>query len=513
MSGRNRSRSSIEWQDIVAASYVVGKDLVECDYLDHQEAVDNLPSEGGSIFTLPGTYTRSATISIGGTKEFVFTFAGGATISISTAIPIFTIPDDIQGRPYNTIYGGTFMGTALAGQELVHYSDSSAHVEVKFENSEVRGLQTLVNFTEYDITYFFVAYVKFFGCYLPPPDAGLNVPIKSPNPAGTYTGALAVHFEKCMMTDSNDYTNKSWGSINFDGDIFMWECEETRFLATSTWEVDGLDVYGTEMEHVGGGRISITMHGPSFNSFLVWEGVTLYRVDVTFPDGARCSNIGLNGGKLIFTGRFVCDNVFVRQDPADISIDVTETGVNGTITGCVFMDSATAAIRIAGQAITVTGCVFDSTGAHKTILEVSPADFNTYDNNTGTDGAGGGLVTVGVSTRVEGALYSLSTGETTDAYVTLFTRINPNGLLGIGTIKNTDGANSLTVRETVTDAFGVTTSVETPVTFGNDYMLDVQTNFNTARPPYWSYAVAVKATTPGNQADYTARMVFQGAQV
>ena len=41
-----RQRSSIEWQDIVAATYVVGKDLVECDYLDHQEAVNNLPVEG-----------------------------------------------------------------------------------------------------------------------------------------------------------------------------------------------------------------------------------------------------------------------------------------------------------------------------------------------------------------------------------------------------------------------------------------------------------------------------------
>lgn len=103
------------------------------------------------------------------------------------------------------------------------------------------------------------------------------------------------------------------------------------------------------------------------------------------------------------------------------------------------------------------------------------------------------------------------TGATADAYATLFTATNPNGLFGIGTIKNTDGADSMTVEETVTDAFGVTDTVETPVAFGDDYMLDPQTNFDTAMPPHVSYRVQVKSTVPGSPAAYSVQFSAQGA--
>ncbi len=75
----------------------------------------------------------------------------------------------------------------------------------------------------------------------------------------------------------------------------------------------------------------------------------------------------------------------------------------------------------------------------------------------------------------------------------------------------TDGGNSMTVRETVIDAFGVTdATTETVVPSGDDYLLDLQTNFGAARPPYVSYSVAVKATTPGSQTAFELRSVAQG---
>jgi len=82
------------------------------------------------------------------------------------------------------------------------------------------------------------------------------------------------------------------------------------------------------------------------------------------------------------------------------------------------------------------------------------------------------------------------------------TRINPAGLTGQGTIKNT-GAQSMDVKETVTDAFGVTDSVTTTVTAGKDLLLTMAVNINTARPPYVSYKIEVKSTAAGVPTTYS----------
>lgn len=123
----------------------------------------------------------------------------------------------------------------------------------------------------------------------------------------------------------------------------------------------------------------------------------------------------------------------------------------------------------------------------------------------GTGGGGGsGTGTVTPSVR------NLS-GVTTDGYVALFTDAFTSGMLGIGTIKNTGGVNSLKVRETVTDAFGtIDATTETIVAPGADYMLDPQTNFGAARPPYVSYTVEVKANSAGNQTTFSLRSLTEG---
>jgi hypothetical protein len=122
-----------------------------------------------------------------------------------------------------------------------------------------------------------------------------------------------------------------------------------------------------------------------------------------------------------------------------------------------------------------------------------------------------GTITVSAASVIEGAKRADSTGSTTAVFVTLFTHTNPRGLLGIGTIKNTDGANTLTARETVTDAFGTTTSVSTDVLPGASYLLDPQTFFGTARPPYLSYAVAVIDKVAASHATFELHHLSQGA--
>jgi hypothetical protein len=70
---------------------------------------------------------------------------------------------------------------------------------------------------------------------------------------------------------------------------------------------------------------------------------------------------------------------------------------------------------------------------------------------------------------------------------------------------------SLNVRETVTDKFGVTDSVTATVASGSQYQLNLQTQFNTASPPYTDYKVEVEDTVPGTHASYSLHHASQGA--
>lgn len=99
---------------------------------------------------------------------------------------------------------------------------------------------------------------------------------------------------------------------------------------------------------------------------------------------------------------------------------------------------------------------------------------------------------------------------TVDAYAVFANKSSVTGILGVGTIKNT-GAQSLTVKESALDAFGVSDSVETVVTAGNSVMLDPTQNFDTALPPHVQYLVEVKSTTPGSPTTFDMRLLMHSA--
>lgn len=102
-----------------------------------------------------------------------------------------------------------------------------------------------------------------------------------------------------------------------------------------------------------------------------------------------------------------------------------------------------------------------------------------------------------------------ATGSTTDSYVAVtgFPVSRADGLVGIGSILNT-GANGMNVRETVTDKFGNTQSVVTVVAAGDEYMLDLQTNFaDAALPPFTDYLVEVESESAGNATDYELHFI------
>lgn len=179
--------------------------------------------------------------------------------------------------------------------------------------------------------------------------------------------------------------------------------------------------------------------------------------------------------------------------------------IPSALVGCRFEQAAIEEIRNAWSYVAI--CCPTWTIAPR-VTETGIADNNHYDwidtvNST----------IIGPNSTVNGVLNQSKTDVTTAGFVTIFTLNNPNGFSsGGGTIKNTDGANDLQVKETVTDKFGVTDSFTQDVPFGTDAVLNMTVNIATARPPYKSYAVAVIDKVGGNHATFELHHSSMGAK-
>lgn len=119
---------------------------------------------------------------------------------------------------------------------------------------------------------------------------------------------------------------------------------------------------------------------------------------------------------------------------------------------------------------------------------------------------GDGNVFVQIDDRYIPPLRLLSySGSTTDAYEAVYTRTSANGLIGIGTIKNTHGSNVMDLKEEVTDAFGTSSSQTNTVAGNASRTLNLSADIGTARPPYTTYTVSVRSNSAGNAATYSAK--------
>ena len=117
----------------------------------------------------------------------------------------------------------------------------------------------------------------------------------------------------------------------------------------------------------------------------------------------------------------------------------------------------------------------------------------------------GGLGGGGASTQL-----SVVDGTTTDIYATVLDISSASGLLGQGTLLNTSSTNTLTVQETVVDAFGSEVIVSNDVLPGDTIPLSLQIDLGggtlgEAYPPYISYLLEVKSTVSPSHAAYEMR--------
>ena len=77
-----RSRAAIEFQDVAAATFVVGLDLGQADFVSPAAALAALPAGGGHVYILNGTFTISTSIT-GTMKNVTIQGAGKANTVLS----------------------------------------------------------------------------------------------------------------------------------------------------------------------------------------------------------------------------------------------------------------------------------------------------------------------------------------------------------------------------------------------------------------------------------------------
>ena len=86
-----------------------------------------------------------------------------------------------------------------------------------------------------------------------------------------------------------------------------------------------------------------------------------------------------------------------------------------------------------------------------------------------------------------------------------------DGLAGAGSIKNTGVTNTLTVRRTVTDGYGVIDFQEDDVLPGATLTWPLDTAIGTALPEFVAFTVSVKSKVAGNSTTFSIRHTSHGA--
>lgn len=502
--------------DIYAATRIVSLIPGEGTDLTIAAALAGLPADGGLIFVKQGTYPIAAPLVIPNKNVRIVGAAGGGTFGTTGAtelvpaagIALFDCTALVGKNLFLSDFAVT--GDNLTDQKFLDAISAHAVIE-RVSITSVRGIILASGTPE----------VSFLECKI----------------QSTGTPAAAFYFWKSTTGSDGELTwdqvectivdaaativsglaggrGPTWKVVNsyFGGG---GGGGSTNFYSLSRIEWVDFDLDNAEIT-VGSANCTMTgveMIDSSIKFLGVWNrivncvfsqggtGGALFGAQVDFAFPIAGINIDSVVSNCVFYGNFV----------SLIGIQVLNV-LEVDISGCLFSHHLTTGVLLAAGTVpnvskaSVIGCRFDTTANR--VLEGDANCVGRYAGNENFGAVGGAIV--GPDSTVEGMRRKdLTAVATTGAFVTQFTHTNYKGLLGIGTIKNTGGVNSLEVRETVTDAFGVTDSVTTTVLAGNDYLLDLQTNFATARPPYVSYAVEVRH--PVAATTFSLRHGSQGA--
>lgn len=452
------------------------------NYTTIEAAVAAAPVAGADIYVREGSYSPAATIVLPTDRDIRIRAAGaiGLTIvNVPTNAPLFSAASGAREYAFS---GFKVVGDSTIDQRLISLNTAA---EVEFEDLEVTGIRVLV-------------------------DVASTAP--------------EVSFRRCSLSMPNIDNISFW--LSSTGGSLIWEYVEATVLRQSTIAITGAPDWTVVTSYVGivgppakstytcgiinfigfkidKASIHETVDGSRVVNCRFIDATLFLESNASTVEGSIFTSPTLSGAQLSIWGNgtpaiAVSGCVFLGNSNADQGIQlIAATGV--TITGCYFKGHSTDGIDIGpfgAVAAVVAGCYFEESAP---VIEGNSGTVAvTYSGNNTLAGS-----TLRGKSTVDGRKTISATGTSTNslvAFVNLSAGTNMH-LDGFGTLKNT-GAQSIDVKETVTDLFGQTKNVTTTVTSGSQRALSARADIDTARAPYSAYKVEVVSTAMGTPSTF-----------
>lgn len=260
----------------------------------------------------------------------------------------------------------------------------------------------------------------------------------------------------------------------------------------------------------GGSQLEFVSSGLNFNQLVNLDAALIFCVD---------SAIGGDiGGEPI---RAAAGSVFVGSAFTEVDLQLKGASV---VDGCSFQNSRLTLDPGSNRSV-VSGCRFSGpfSSGHSLVVNsslniISGVAFSGITQTISTGTVSGNVfdgindysgASISDNSFVEGSRTLFTSGDSQDAFVDVLTCENPVGVMFEGTVRNTGGVNSMEVQETAVDLFGSTGTQTTTVTPGNDLIVTSAQQVGAARPPYKSYKVSIRSTSPGASTTFLLRLLVR----
>jgi hypothetical protein len=409
-----------------AVTSVVGDDG---DYPLTEAGVASALAVGGRIF-VRGSGTLSVTT--GWTfadKHTSIEFDPRITVSPgSNAISVFTVPASVlTARRWYVIRGLRLTGGLVANQDAVKLNDANSRGKVFIYDAYIDNIECLANFSAGELAYAEMVEVKWFNCYLPPPNMATPKMLKSKASGwGTTDYGIQSQFNSCQLAIDLTSTVTGW-TMDFEGDLEFNECWNLALKGDSrclSWGGLGqLSLFGV------GSTPSIEINGTS-----AWNTAAIFSMDVR--DGLELKLNGRGEAVGLISKVSVTNAAWITVDDpgwtigllktagtlAAVCVDVLATGTGFKLLNGTFGDATTAAISTASTGGQYTNCVFASTAARLTFRETGAADSNMVSGGRGI-GTGGGATLLGASTRIDGVQVGMASSGAVDSIAHAWARM------------------------------------------------------------------------------------------
>ena len=216
-------RLNITIKDLYAATRIVSSDPAQGTDLTIQDAIDNLPAEGGTIFVKQGTYVIATSILLPDKPVKIIGSGIGVTIfSMPTfAGPLFQVSDGLTEVRRYEISEFSAVGGGIAGQEFWRFDDTDGQGDCLAESVRITEFETLVNWAKYNTAY--NRQSNFWLNYSETRALGTgSILAKTPNPAGTFGAAVGFRATQTafFLSDGPTFVSCTW-TANADCDLWV----------------------------------------------------------------------------------------------------------------------------------------------------------------------------------------------------------------------------------------------------------------------------------------------------